>query len=338
MATIKARTAAGWIVVWTIAAGAVITLGGCDLPPPGPTTGDGRAVEVLLVSADHPAEKAAVSKVLQARADYEHALMVLRGYYDQTGALDQRHWLDQESANLAAARKFRFEGADPAVTPASESLVGATEPPLVERVIRTRDEWKQSLLALEDYYQSKGLNFKLAVTRTVRRRFDPVHQYSYFLNAEVPPATLTAKDPIAPANELFAKALKLHRRGKLIPLMPDYKKQREALKLLLKLVNDHPTSDKIAPSAFYIAEIYKEYFNENIRAVTWYERAWQWDPNLMLPARFQAAVIYDIRLAHYAKALALYREVLRHESFNSSNVDYSISRIRDLTESKKTLE
>jgi hypothetical protein len=57
----------------------------------------------------------------------------------------------------------------------------------------------------------------------------------------------------------------------------------------------------------------------------------QWDPNLTMPARFQAAVVADYRLYNKAEAIELYRQVIQHEQFNASNVQWAHNRIRDLT-------
>ena len=133
------------------------------------------------------------------------------------------------------------------------------------------------------------------------------------------------------ADALFAKAMKLHQRGKILPGLTNYDKQRQALGLFRQLVREHPTSDKIAQAAYYVGEIYKEYFDEDVRAVHWYERAWQWQPDLLLPARFQAATVYDLRLAQYGTAVRLYQEVIKHEQFNGSNVRFARRRIEELT-------
>lgn len=335
MATLKGKSVAGFVGAWMIGALLAGWLGGCDLPPRAPVTGDGKPVKVVAVNIDDQAEVAAVTKLLDTAAKYKHALTILQAFFAKTGALDEQTWAKDELKNLAKAQTFTFEGVPAPLAPGSESLEGANEPALVERAISARQAWQESLAQLADHYRIQGLNFKLALVRCVQKRFDPIKVHSYYLHAEVPPATLKGTDVIPEAEALFAEAYKLHRRGKLIPLMPDYGKQRRALTLFRRVVSEHPTSTKIGPSAFYIAEIYKEYFNANLRAVAWYERAWQWEPELLLPARFQAAVTYDLRMGHYAKALALYREVLKHETFNITNVNFSINRIAKLTAKKK---
>ena len=152
--------------------------------------------------------------------------------------------------------------------------------------------------------------------------------------AEVPPAALKPVEVIPQADEMYEKAVALHEEGKGILHIfatTSYPKQRQALGILLRMVRLYPRSTKIALAAYHIGEIYKEYFNENIRAVHWYGRAWQWDVNITKPARFQAATVHDIRLLNRAKAIELYRQVILHEQFNSTNVRWSHNRIRDLT-------
>ncbi len=62
----------------------------------------------------------------------------------------------------------------------------------------------------------------------------------------------------------------------------------------------------------------------------WYERAWQWDQNILKPARFQAATVWDYRLQNKAKAVECYKLAIQHEQFNSSNVSFAHRRIREL--------
>jgi tetratricopeptide (TPR) repeat protein len=138
---------------------------------------------------------------------------------------------------------------------------------------------------------------------------------------------------IAEANKMYDEAHRLFRSGKgIIPMFTtSYEQERKACKLFKQVIEDYPDSDKIALCAYYIAEISKEYFNEDVNAVNWYERAWTWDPTIPLPARFQAATVYDLRLMNRAKALECYRAAIQHEQFNRSNMDWAHERIKQLT-------
>ena len=327
----SAAILAGGMVAWAVAA----VLAGCDVPPPPPNTADGRPVKAVLVNQADAVEVAGVKRLREAEAQYRLALEALRAFYEKVGNFDKQRWVEREQKNLAQARTWKYTGLEAPAPTGRTPVEDVGESDLVEQVLAARRSWQEALAALEAHYKAKGLNFKLALIRNVQQRFDPVRTYRYFLAAEIPPADLRPAEAIAAADALYERALKLHEEGKPLPAITDYNKQRKALLMLLELVRKYPTSTKIAKAAFYIGEIYKEYFNENIRAVHWYQRAWQWDPKIMLPARFQAAVVYDIRLAQYGKALRLYQEVLRHERFNQSNVNFATQRIKELTQAKK---
>jgi len=314
---------------------AAALLAGCDRPPPPPVTADGKPVTAVVVSPTDPDESAAVTDFLTAEGKYRIALQVLHEYYFKTGAYQKQLWAEREQENFAQARTWQYEGITHPADPPAQSISQATEPALAEQVVAARQGWLDALSRLEAHYAAAELNFKLALVRNVQRRFDPVRTYRYFLQAEIPPATLKPTTVIPAAEKLFAEAMELHRQGKPLPAITDYAKQRRALGMLLELVREYPTSRQIAVAAYTIADIYKEYFNENVRAVLWYERAWQWDPKIMKPARFQAAVVYDYRLAQYAKALDLYRQVVKYEPFNQSNVAFAQRRIAELTAPKQ---
>ncbi len=308
---------------------------GCDSPPAGPNTADGKAVKTVAVNPSDAAEAAAVSDLQSAAGAYKQALKVLQTYYVKTGAYHKQVWTEKELANLNGAQTFTFEGVSAPVTPPSESVADINEAAAVETVLAKRRNWQRRLEKLTRHYSQKGLNFKLALVRNIQARFDPIRTYVYFMHAEVPPADLKPAGVIGAADALFKEALKLYRQGKPLPGITDYPKQRQALLKFRQLVKKYPTSTKIAQSAYYIAEIYKEYFGENLRALAWYERAWQWDKNITLPARSQAAYIYDFRLGQRGKAIALYQEVIKCEGFDWNRVRYARQRIKELTEEKR---
>jgi tetratricopeptide (TPR) repeat protein len=319
-------------ITWLASLVAVAALAaGCDVKPEPPRTADGQVVRTVAVNLEDAEEVAAVERLGEATVAYEHALMVLRAHYERIGALDEEMWATAELANLREAQTFTFAGVAAPPEPPPVSLEEANEAFLVEQVLSARKAWKQALADLEALYAEGGVGFKVAMVKSVQRRFDPVHAYSYILTAEVPPADLRPTVVAPEAEALFEEALKLHRQGKPLPAITSYPKQRRALEMFTRLIREHPNSTRIAESAYYIGYIYKEYFNENLRALKWLERAWQWDENLMLPARFEAAVVYDYRLGHRAKALELYRRVIREEQFNSSNVSFAAQRIKELT-------
>ena len=307
---------------------------GCDRPPSPPKNEEGDSIKVLSVAIDDAAEQEAATALETARVNYRYRLYVLHAYYEKVGNMDKRNWARRELKNIDNIQTFQWAGLPIVEQPPGESLAQVGERALVEYVVAARVEYTQVLAALEALYENQGLSRKASMVRNMQDRFDPVRTYLYFLSAEIPPADLKPTDVVTDADALFDEAVRLHKNGKgllQIALTTSYHKQRQALEKFLELVRNYPSSNKIALSAYYIGYIYKEYFNENIRAVNWYERAWQWDPHLTKSARFQAATVHDLRLHNYAKAVECYRQVIRHEQFNTSNVSFAHRRIRKLT-------
>lgn len=309
-------------------------LAGCDRPPAPVQHPDGRRVEVMTVNPQDPQEVAAVQGAESARALYSFRLDVLKAYYERIGHIDKHKATMKEMDNLRTAQYFRWEGFETTPPPEGRRLENADERLLVEETISARNAWIASLDELTTLYRRRRQDFKHRVVESVIKRFDPIHRYTYFLDAEVPGPELRPTDLIPEAEDLFAQALRLHKEGKGVLrtfVTTDYQKQKQALVLFCQLIQEYPTSTRIALSAYYIADIYKEYCNENLRAVKWYERAWQWDPNVTEPARFQAAVVYDARLNNPAKALELYKAALEHDPWRLLNPQWAQRRIREIS-------
>jgi len=309
-------------------------LAGCDKPPEPPRTADRKKVEVVSIAPGNADELETVVAFEKARVNYGYRLDVLAGYYERIGDMDKLRWARREQENLANVQAFRWDGVE-VLPPAGESVEGAEESLLVEQVVSARRNYLDRMEAMESYYASAGDSFKQALAQNMRQRFDPVRTYRYFMSAEIPPADLKPTEVIPEADALFDRAVATHRKGKPLPGVTDYDLQRKALMQFLLLVREYPRSTKIALAAYYIGDIYKEYFHENLRAVHWYERAWQWDPAVTKPARFQAAVVWDIRLKNYANALELYRASLQFDPPNWSNRVFAERRIDEMTRPEK---
>jgi tetratricopeptide (TPR) repeat protein len=167
-----------------------------------------------------------------------------------------------------------------------------------------------------------------------------VKPYRYLEDAMVPPTTLRPAESIAEADALFDEGLALMKRaGHGTPMFYNQDTMKLALAKFKELIDRYPSSDKIDDAAFMIGEIYKEYFEEadNEIAIKWYQRALDWNPNLPYPARFQMAVVYDYRMHEREKALDMYQQVIEHETFNQSNVDFANARIGRLTREETRL-
>ena len=307
-------------------------LAGCDNPP---TLRHYLVLPVRYVEvpADKPEAQKLTSRVEAARIEYDRRLRLLHRFYVANGDILRTQWVRREHENLRRAQTFKWVGIA-AVPPQDATLPADTnEGTLAEDVAVARHEYLLALREAEDYYGRHGPTLNGKASRNILRRFDGVRTYLYLDSAEFPPLDLAPNETIPEAEQLYADAYRIYDEGLgwlRTFLTTSYTKQREALTRFKLLVNHHPTSSKAPEAAFFIGEIYKEYFDEDLRAVNWYQRAWTWDPDIHQPARYQAAVVYDLRLNDKLRALELYREALEHEDFNKSNVKFATKRIAEI--------
>jgi tetratricopeptide (TPR) repeat protein len=323
---------AKWIscafVIGMLAAGLV--LAGCDTSPGGTKVASGTPVTTMVVSKSDAPLYQGVLAAEDARANFRYRLQVLQGYYTRIGNGDKYAWASNELKNLNEAQWFRWEGLETVRAAPGENVANADETTLIEQSVSARATWLAAMNRVAELYDQRGQTFQAKTVRRAIERFDPVRTYTYILSAEIPPADLKPTTVVPEADTLYKRAYKAFREGKILPAVTDYDKERQALELFKELIAKYPNSNKIALSAYYIADIYKEYWNENVRAVHWYERAWQWDPNITEPARFQCATVYE-RMHDYPKAVECYRAALRSDPSRPGNFDYARKRIKELT-------
>ncbi len=214
------------------------------------------------------------------------------------------------------------------------NLADAREVDLVEDMAHSRQNYEHRLRGLITYYNNKGFRHKALWAQRELDDLMTVKIYRYLVDAEIPGASLRPTDSIAAANALYDDGVNYMKQGgwRGLPLMYNTKKLKKALEKFNQIIREYPTSDKIDDAAFFAAELYKEYFNDNLRAVQYYKRCWEWNPQTEHPARFQAAVIYDYRLHDRDRALELYQQVIEVEQANRSNLRFSARRIKQLTE------
>ena len=309
-------------------------MAGCDTPPAPPKTVGGGHLDTLMVNQYDPMESELATRLEAVRVNYRYRLEVLEAYYTDIGYADNMLAARREMANLDTAQVFKWYGLPEVTKPEGESLPDADQRMLVEYVVGARQEFYDAAAALQEFYANRGDTYRAKVMGNLLKRFDPVRMYVYYPDAEIPGPELRPTAVLPEADALFAEAYKLFRDGKGLLhtfVTTSYEKERQAIQLFRKLIRDYPTSTKIALSAYYIGDIYKEYFDEDVLAVRWYERAWQWDPNITEPARFQAATVHDIRLHNPIKAIELYRAAIEMET-NRSNTRFAERRIPELEE------
>jgi len=301
---------------------------------PAAALSSGAAPSVVMIS--DPEEAQAIYAVESARADYLNCLKLLQAYYFRIGNLDKHRWASREYQNVATTRTWQWEGLPPVPEPVRADLTVETEHSLVEPLMSARLEYQTSVDNAIAMYQARGAQqeYKWKLMTTMKARLDPVRIYPYFPEVQLPPLTMRGTDVVPEAEQLFDDAKKLWGwgigGGKILPGVSRYDREREAMVRFMRLVEEHPTSRRIALSAYYIAEINKEYFKEKALSVHWYERAWTWDPYVEEPACFQAATVYDYHLFNYAKAVECYQMAIKRDPERLGNRAWAQSRINSL--------
>ncbi len=209
----------------------------------------------------------------------------------------------------------------------------AGEVDIVESLAAHRHDYRRTLEALGRLYAERGNQAKCRMVEDELAGLERVQTFKYMLDAEVPPPSLEAAEQIDEADRLYIHAYGLLRRGG-HGVLALYREELmiKSLKAFKTLIERYPASDKIDDAAFYCGEIHSGYLpDQELIAVRWYERAWQWDPQTPHPARFRAARLYDLRLQDRARALELYHAVTQHEAMNTAHVRVATGRIQQLS-------
>jgi tetratricopeptide (TPR) repeat protein len=205
-----------------------------------------------------------------------------------------------------------------------------TEVDLVEKVAQHRQEYRQSLEMLMDYYTRTGNNRQLDWAKAELSAVKSMPQYSYIADT-IPGPQLKATVVIPDADALYLQAQKLHGEGNALLVVKDRNAMRQAADLYKQLIRKYPTSDKIDDAAFALGTI-DEYFKDYQSALTYYQRAYQWDNNTQHPTLFKAGYVLDKYMRRKAEALELYQQALKAEGVQFVEWrNWTEDRIRELT-------
>ncbi len=210
---------------------------------------------------------------------------------------------------------------------------GAGEADLVEDLAAKRNEYRQSLVQLHEYYHSTGNVNNRRWAEHELQALDRVPHYRYLMVPEVASPELVAVNQIAQANALFKEAEKLYREAGGLLILTDEDKLRGALSRYNRIITEFPTSNKIDDAVYQAGRIYEHFKDWRIAAVC-YQRCFQWNEVTDRPARFRAAYVLDQRLHKRKEALPLYQMAVEKESRFTANTKYARKRIFEMTKSK----
>jgi TolA-binding protein len=188
----------------------------------------------------------------------------------------------------------------------------ATDINLVKRVMGARLEYQHALEQLHIYYDSTGDAERRKWAETELMAFHRVPKPAFIIDLDVAGPGLRPDQNVPAANELYRKAMTYKGKG----FGQDHQDNLIRAELLLQqLLAQYPTSNKCSDAAFQLGDIYEDRKPPQYRrAATYYERCVQWNVNTQHDARLRAARIYDRQLNERSKAVALYKDVLTHET------------------------
>ena len=211
----------------------------------------------------------------------------------------------------------------------------ATEVDLVEDLVAKRNELRQSLARLHEFYHSTGNVNNRRWAENELKALDRVPQYRYLMPGQIAlPGDYVAVNQISQANALYHEAERLYRDATALVIFTDEDKLRGALSRYNRIISEFPTSNKIDDAAYQAGRIY-EYFKDWQIAANYYQRCFQWNEVTARPARFRAAYVTDQRLHMRKEALPLYQMAVEKESNFTANTEFAMRRILEMTRSNR---
>jgi len=313
----------------------VFVLAGCNPAGAGKA---GAAIEAAKISEADLAGQLAVT-----RQAYRQGLETMIKYYIKVGNNMKLNWARSELNSLNAIQQYKYVAktaadigkAGPAPGPTVD-VAKTSETDLAEQITIGRRAYRQSVKAMIKRYTETG-DSKLKWAKNELNSLNAIPQYKYIAEATVAGANLKASRAIADADALYAKAVRIEESSQFLFLKDD-NRLRQAMDKYNQLINKYPDSDKIDDAAYRVAKIC-EHFKDYTIAVLHYQRTYQWDPETIYPAKFEAAFLLDQRLHRRAEALQLYQEALSQITSarqHSQWQQYASQRVRELSGESKS--
>lgn len=187
---------------------------------------------------------------------------------------------------------------------------GKSDLELVQKLITVRKDYQTTLEQLRVLYLQAGDVERARWAEDELRQYHRIPKFAFRLELDVPPPSLTGKDNVPEANQLYIRAMSYKDKGWSTEGTDN---QRRAEILLQELLSKYPNSNKISDAAYQLGDIYeKAPYKMYRRAAQYFERCFQWNSNTTFDARLRAARLYDKQTLDRARAMELYREVTTH--------------------------
>jgi hypothetical protein len=175
---------------------------------------------------------------------------------------------------------------------------------LLEKLHRSREDYRKSLEGLAAYYTATGNGLQAQRAREELGDVRNVRKYSYTVEPELT-RTYTAREQFAAADTLYWNAHRLY------AARDSREEERERLKRCVRLLQDllarFPTSDKCDEALVLLGRIHEHRaFADYPLAARYYVKAFEADPDTETDAYMRAAHLYEARLRNAARAAEIY--------------------------------
>jgi len=223
---------------------------------------------------------------------------------------------------------------DPLLVASGADMQRDEEAKLVEQMAQYRQKYIDQLEMLLGFYENQGNQLKSDWVRGELLHLKQGPQHPYLVVAETAGPNLHASKSILEADLLYREGINLMKegRGGIGKIGMDEKKLYLAKDKFSDLISKYPESNLIGDAAFQIGQIYHQYLGDYAKALLYYQRVWQWDPQTKMPVRFYTARVYDDHYHNWPQAVKFYEQAISQESSYSDNVVYSQNRIRKINE------
>jgi tetratricopeptide (TPR) repeat protein len=207
---------------------------------------------------------------------------------------------------------------------------------VIEKIVGARQQYKENLENIINYYSKTGNNEKLGWAQTELDALNKMVQYDYYdyLDLEGPEPVLQIMDADLLFNDAILQMQQAERLGQAFVNKDLY---RSALGKFRDLIKKYQKSDKVDDAAYY-AGVISEYFKDYSPALDFYKASYKWNPENTTPVRFRAARMLDRYMHNYAEALPIYREAIEKEGRFSQNFEWKKNAEERVKELEKTVQ
>jgi len=182
------------------------------------------------------------------------------------------------------------------------------ETQIADSVISARENYKNALEKIIQYYMDIGNHLRLKSARKELKALNKVPQRKYLLAEEVigeisPGKNMEAANILFEDGSAYKKSLNIiKKKEKLVSAASRFK----------RILEIYPESDKADDAAYELADIYEGYYFKDYEdAAFYFVKCYSLNENTDKPARYRAALVYDKHLEDYVEAARHYKMALK---------------------------